>query len=206
VSRLFAAVYDPLMKASEDACLNGWRSELLSPLAGNVLEVGPGTGANLAHYTRGVTCLNLAEPDAAMRARLARRACVAPTTVLDASTEELPFAAGSFDAVVCTLVLCSARDPRAALAEIRRVLKPAGRLAFIEHVASDANSRRFRWQRRVEPLWKRLMGNCHLTRQTEETIRQAGFLLGDVRRESMRKAVPVVRPTIRGIAVRDEDP
>jgi ubiquinone/menaquinone biosynthesis C-methylase UbiE len=187
------------------ASQSGARSDLLAPLVGSVLEVGAGTGANLEHYTRAVTRLTLAEPDAAMRARLARRACGTPT-IVDASAEELPFPASSFDAVVCTLVLCSARDPHAALAEVHRVLKPAGRVAFIEHVAADASSRRFRWQRRIEPLWKRLMGNCHLTRQTEQTIRQAGFLLVDVRHESMRKAFPVVRPTIRGIAVRDEKP
>jgi ubiquinone/menaquinone biosynthesis C-methylase UbiE len=200
MSRLLAAVYDRLMQATEDACLKAWRAELIAPLSGAVLEVGAGTGANLAHYTAAIARLVLAEPDPAMRRRLAKRAGDR-AEVIDAGAEKLPFDDATFDAVVCTLVLCSVRDPTAALTEMGRVLKRDGRLVFIEHVAAADNSRRLRWQRLLEPLWKRLMGNCHLTRRTEEAIRAAGFAVQSLRRESLRKAMPMVRPSIRGTAV-----
>jgi SAM-dependent methyltransferase len=221
VSRLLAAIYDRLMKETEAACLSSWRPALLAPLAGDVLEVGAGTGANLAYYPSAVRRLVLSEPDAAMRKRLAQHAAgrgqlpianpgavpgaipgAIPTEILDAGAERLPFADATFDAVVCTLVLCSVRDPHAALAEIHRVLKPGGRLVFIEHVAADEHSSRYRWQRRFEPLWKRLMGNCHVTRHTEAAIVDAGFTLGEVQRESLRKAIPIARPSVRGVALR----
>jgi ubiquinone/menaquinone biosynthesis C-methylase UbiE len=191
VSRLLAAIYDRLMKQTEEACLAEWRRELLQDLRGDVLEIGAGTGANLRHYPPQVK-LTLTEPDPHMRKRLPDAA--------GAAAEELPFAGGSFDAVVSTLVLCSVRDPARALAELLRVLKPGGRLLFIEHVAGEAS--RLRWQRRVEPLWKRLMGNCHMTRDTLAEIERAGFLVEDVKRESLRKAFPLVRPSIRGRAVK----
>jgi ubiquinone/menaquinone biosynthesis C-methylase UbiE len=100
------------------------------------------------------------------------------------------------------MVLCSVSDSSRALAEIYRVLKAGGRLVFIEHVAADGNPRRLRWQYRLEPIWKRLMGNCHITRRTEQSIRTAGFQITDVTRESLRKAVPIARPSIRGVAQR----
>jgi ubiquinone/menaquinone biosynthesis C-methylase UbiE len=203
MSWVLAAIYERFMHATEAACLGAWRAELLAPLAGEVLEVGAGTGANLAHYPPSVTRLVLAEPDRHMRARLARKLGVADAArveLSDAAVERLPFAAARFDAVVSTLVLCSVADLAAALDEIRRVLKPGGKLIFIEHVAAAPDSGRWRWQRSVEPLWRRVMGNCHLTRRTEEAIGAAGFTVETARRESMRKAMPVVRPTVRGVA------
>jgi ubiquinone/menaquinone biosynthesis C-methylase UbiE len=192
MSRILAAIYDRLMKETEEACLAGWRAELLKDLCGEVLEIGAGTGANLRHYPSSVK-LTLTEPDVHMRKRL-------PNAV-DAGAERLPFADGAFDAVVSTLVLCSVKDPARALAEMRRVLKPGGKLVFIEHVAAEENSSRLRWQRRVEPLWKRLMGNCHMTRHTLDEIERAGFHVEQLKRESLRKAFPLVRPSVRGIAV-----
>ena len=199
--RLLAAVYDTLMKSTEKGCLAEWRSELLASLSGAVLEVGAGTGANLAHYPAAVSRLVLAEPDPAMRRRLAGR-IGQRGEIIDSPAEKLPFRDRTFDAVVCTLVLCSARDPAAALSEMHRVLKLGGSLRFIEHVAAADSSGRLKWQRRIEPLWKRLMGNCHVTRRTEEAIGAAGFTLIEVKRESLRKAIPIVRPTIRGVAIR----
>src|SRR5688572_16212135 len=198
MSRLLAAIYDRLMHATEEACLQSWRAELLRSLDGEVLEVGAGTGANLAHYPE-LRRLVLAEPDPFMRRRLAARA-PAGVEVADASLQALPFADGSFDAVVATLVLCSVADVGRALSEIRRVLRPRGRLFFIEHVAAADGSRRRRWQGRVEPLWRRLMGNCHLARDTEGELRRAGFTLEAITRESLRRAFPLVRPSIRGAA------
>jgi len=120
--------------------------------------------------------------------------------ISDAPLDSLPFRAGEFDAVVCSLVLCSVPDQPAALAEIARVLKPGGRLVFLEHVAADGRPERLKWQRRIEPVWKHLMGNCHLTRRTEAAIAAAGFKIEQIQRESIRKALPIVRPSIRGLA------
>jgi ubiquinone/menaquinone biosynthesis C-methylase UbiE len=121
---------------------------------------------------------------------------------VDAALEGLPLPKARFDAVVATLVLCSVPRLDRALADIYRVLKSGGRFVFLEHVAAENRPRRLKWQHRVEPVWKRISGNCHLTRRTEAAIRAAGFTILKIRRESMRKAWPLVRPTIRGIAVK----
>ena len=203
MSWLMAAVYDRFMRVSEEACLANWRAELLRDLSGAVLEVGAGTGVTLPHYPKSVTRLVLCEPDPHMRRKLEQKraaAGAANVEVSDASIENLSFAPGSFEAVVCSLVLCSVKDQRAALAGIARVLKPGGRLVFLEHVAADGKPERLKWQRRIEPVWKHLMGNCHLTRRTEAAITAAGFDIERIQRESIRKALPIVRPSIRGVA------
>ncbi len=197
-----AAIYDRFMAKTERAALGEWRHALLAPLAGEVLEVGAGTGANLPHYPPAVTRLVLAEPDRHMRRRLVARARERGAEVVDAPCEKLPFADASFDAVVSTLVLCSVASLEDALAEMRRVLRPGGKLVFMEHVAAWDRPDRLKWQRRLEPFWKRLAGNCHLTRTTAEAIERAGFTLGEVKRESVRKALPWVRPSVRGVATR----
>ncbi len=206
MSRLFAAIYDPFMRKTERAGLAAWRAELLMGATGEVLEVGAGTGANLPHYSAGVRRLVLTEPDLHMGARL-RRSITAQRTpraeVHVAAADALPFDAGSFDAVVATLVLCSVPDVARALAEVRRVLRPGGALLFIEHVAADDRPDRLVWQQRLEPVWSRVSGNCHLTRRTGESIRSAGFHIESEVRASLRKALPIVRPCIRGVARRD---
>jgi len=198
MSWLMAAVYDGMMRGSEEACLAAWRRELLSELSGSVLEVGAGTGSTLGLYPKAVTRLVMCEPDPHMRRKLQAK-LVGGAEVAAFSVEDLPFQ-GEFDAVVCSLVLCSVRDQKAALAQIRKALKPGGRLVFLEHVAADGKPNRLKWQRRIEPVWKHMMGNCHLTRRTEAEIQAAGFRIERIQRESMRKALPVCRPSIRGIA------
>jgi ubiquinone/menaquinone biosynthesis C-methylase UbiE len=202
MSWLMAAVYDRFTKASEEACLQRWRTELLRDLSGEVLEVGAGTGSTLSLYPKTVTRLVMCEPDPHMRAKLTAKPKPAAVQVSEASLDGLPFDNRSFDAVVCSLVLCSVRDQKAALAEIARVLKPGGKLVFLEHVAADGKPARLKWQSRIEPVWKHLMGNCHLTRRTEAAIAAAGFEFERIQRESIRKALPIVRPSIRGIARR----
>lgn len=197
---LFAAVYDRLTSGTERACGDAWRRDLLADLSGDVLEIGAGTGANLDKYGGEVTRLVLSEPDAHMRKKLEAKLGGRRVEVVDWSSERLPAADGSFDAVVSTLVLCSVADQARTLAEIKRVLKPGGRLVFWEHVIADKPNR-LKWQRRVEPVWKRMFGNCHLCRDTAGAIERAGFTLESVKRESARKALPVVRPTIRGVAI-----
>ena len=203
MGRLLATVYDRIMERAEAACLREWRAELLRDLAGEVLEVGAGTGLNLPHYPPSLGRLILSEPDPHMARRLLRRARAhrgGRAEVLEASLENLPLPDDAADAVVATLVLCSVPHLDRALAEIHRVLRPGGRLVFLEHVAAEDRPRRLRWQRRVEPVWRRVAGNCHLTRRTADAIATAGFEVLELRRESMRKSWPLVRPTIRGVA------
>ncbi|MBX3222696.1 MAG: methyltransferase domain-containing protein [Labilithrix sp.] len=203
MSWLFATVYDPFMRRTEEACLAEWRRDLLGALperAGRVLEIGAGTGANVALYPRTLERLVLTDADEHMLVRLRRRPDTAHAEIVRASAGALPFEDASFDAVVSTLVLCSVPDPMAALGEIRRVLRPGGALIFLEHVAAEDAPARLRWQRRIEPLWSRLAGNCHLTRDTASAIERAGFTFETLTRESMRKSLPIVRPTIRGVA------
>jgi ubiquinone/menaquinone biosynthesis C-methylase UbiE len=202
---LTAAVYDRVMKKAEDHGLRAWRRDLVGSVSGRVLEVGAGTGANLPFYPDAAVWIILAEPDPRMRARLARRVREAgvgePRVVVsDADVERLPFEDGSFDAVVVTLVLCSVGDPARALEEIRRVLVPGGALVYLEHVAADHDAVRLAWQRRIEPAWKIIAGNCHLTRRTSSSLVAAGFEVEHEARESARKTLPIVRTMIRGVA------
>jgi ubiquinone/menaquinone biosynthesis C-methylase UbiE len=198
------AVYDHVMQGMEDAGVGGWRRDLLAPLEGSVLEIGAGTGANLPFFPPTVTSLVLAEPDRHMRARLL--AAIARSNrqieVISAPAERLPFPDGSFDAVVSALVLCSVGDQAIVLEEVRRVLRPGGRFVFIEHVAATGSPRQLRQQRWVEPVWKRLAGNCHLTRSTEQAIATAGFVFESVERQGLPKTPPMFRPSIRGSARR----
>lgn len=207
--RLMAAIYDRFMARTEEACLAAWRREVLGHARGDVLEVGAGTGANLGKYPDAVASLVLCEPDLHMRAQLEHKIRSSDPThpesnahVLDASAEALPFEDERFDAVVSTLVLCSVRSPALALAEMHRVLRPGGVLVFLEHVVAEGNPGREAWQRRLEPLWKQVADNCHVTRDTAASIEAAGFEMVDYTRTSMRKALPIVRPCIRGAARR----
>jgi ubiquinone/menaquinone biosynthesis C-methylase UbiE len=171
---IFATLYDPINASMERRWMGGRRRRLLAGARGAVLEIGGGTGANLAHY-RYVDRVVVAEPDPFMRRRLDQKVSDArvPVEVSSARAEELPFPDGSFDTVVSTLVLCTVPDQEAALDEVRRVLCPGGRLLFIEHVRAAGSAAR--WQDRLGPLWGRLFGSCHLDRDTIATIEEAGF-------------------------------
>lgn len=203
-----AAIYDRFMRDMERECGAAWRRELLGDVRGDVLEIGAGTGRNLDHY-QDVERLVLAEPDVHMRRKLAARvASVSVAKRIDVvawDAEQLESDAHSFDAVVSTLVLCSVGDVERCLAEIRRVLRPGGKLVFFEHVAAE-DPGRLAWQRRVEPVWKLVAGNCHLCRETARAIEDAGFRFERMTKESARKALPIVRPTIRGVALRARHP
>jgi ubiquinone/menaquinone biosynthesis C-methylase UbiE len=171
---IFAALYDRLGEAMERGWMGERRARLLAGANGAVLEIGGGTGANLPHY-RGVERVIVSEPDPFMRKRLRPKlgAARVPVAVSEAGAEALPFPDGSFDTVVSTLVLCTVPDQGAALDEIRRVLRPGGRLLFIEHVRAEGPVAR--WQDRIEPLWGRLLGGCHPNRDTLTAIEAAGF-------------------------------
>ena len=203
MSWLMAALYDPVLRIAERRGLDGWRHEVLSELAGRVLEIGAGTGSNLPHYPPAVTELVLAEPDRHMREQLRRRLAREPErrlTLSDADATALPFVDGVFDAVVMTLVLCTIADVPRALAEARRVLKPGGALVFLEHVGGAEGSRRLRWQRRMEPAWRRVAGGCRLTRDTLAAIERAGFTLERCAQSDLPGALRFGSPVVRGIA------
>jgi len=203
LGRLGAMLYDRNLAQAEAACLARWRGALLAGARGDVLEIGAGTGLNLPHYPKAVRRLVLVEPDRAMRQVLARKVGDRSDVILvDSTAELLPLPDAAFDFVVSTLVLCSVQSPMRALTEAWRVLRPGGRLLFLEHVAAEDRPSRLRWQRWLEPPWRLLSGNCHLTRRTADTIVEAGFQLEEVRRESIRKVVGVVRPSVRGSALR----
>lgn len=200
---IIAYFYDRAMAKTEAACLAQWRRELLGQVHGDVLEIGAGTGASIEYYPDRVRSLVLSEPDKHMRKILQQKVddkSPVEIRISDATAERIPAADESFDCVVASLVCCSVADLDATLAEIRRVLKKGGYFVFLEHVAAPEGTSRRRWQQRINPLWKRLMGNCHLIRETEQAILDAGLRIRQIKKESMRKAPPIVRPTVRGIA------
>lgn len=203
MSFVTAFFYDRFMARVERACLREWRHEILGQVGGKVLEIGAGTGANIQLYSDKVSSLVVSEPDRHMRERLTQKviACGSEKIeVIGGSAERIEADDESFDFVVTSLVCCSVTDLPASLLEIKRVLRPGGGLAFMEHVAAASGSRRRRWQNRINPFWKTLMGNCHLNRETERAIVAAGFEIMRIERESMRRAPPILRPTIRGMA------
>jgi SAM-dependent methyltransferase len=157
------------------------RERVCAGLAGDVVEIGFGSGLNVPHYPAGVRRVDAVEPaDTSWRmaaARLGRTRVPVHRAGLDG--QHLPFEAGTFDAALSTWTLCTIPDARAALLELRRVLKPGGRLHFVEHgLAPDARVQRF--QRRVEPLQRRLFGGCHVTRQIVDLVEGADFTLVEV--------------------------
>jgi len=158
------------------------RAKVVPLATGRVLELGIGGGLNLSFYNAAnVDAVVGVDPSAELRARAvtAPRPDGLAVEVVNGTAEALPFEAGTFDTVVCTFTLCSVHTPPAALAEARRVLKSGGRLLFCEHgLAPDAGVAR--WQKRVEPVWKRIAGGCHLTRPVGSSIAAAGFNLDDL--------------------------
>ncbi len=198
--RFFAATYDRQMAKVEDAGLRAHRETLLAEAHGRVLEIGAGTGGNLGFYGPAVESLTLTEPEPPMLRRLERkvREKSPASTVLRAPAADLPFEDGSFDVVVSTLVLCGVDDQPRALRELRRVLRPGGRLLFIEHVRSnDASVARL--QDRMNVI-NRFMVGCECNRPTLESIQAAGFAVTQVEHTTAKKVPKFVRPLIVGSA------
>jgi ubiquinone/menaquinone biosynthesis C-methylase UbiE len=197
---LFAATYDRMSRKSEEAGVRALRQDLLADAFGNVLEIGAGTGINLPHYDGNVASLVVTEPEPAMLRRLQQKAREqAPLAkVLRAPAEDLPFEDGTFDTVVSTLVLCGVDDQERALREARRVLRPGGRLLFMEHVRSD-DPALARFQDRMNWL-NRLIVDCDCNRPTLTTIERAGFHVSRLDRTTLPKAPKFVRPLIVGAA------
>jgi ubiquinone/menaquinone biosynthesis C-methylase UbiE len=199
-SRIFAAMYDRMSTRSEEAGLADVRRHLLGTASGRVLEIGAGTGLNLRHYGPGVESLTLTEPERPMLKRLGRRIGeqASQVRVLRAPAEDLPFEDSSFDTVVSTLVLCGVDDQPRALRELRRVLRPGGRLLFMEHVRSDDETLA-RKQDRMNGV-NRIVVRCDCNRPTLRSIEAAGFEVTDLRHGELPKAPTFARPMIVGTA------
>lgn len=199
-ARFFAMTYDRQMARNERAGLRAFREGLLAGATGQVLEIGGGTGANLPCYGPAVESLTMTEPQPPMLRRLERRvrAQAPAATVLRAPAEDLPFDDHTFDVAVSTLVLCGVDDQPRALRELRRVLRPGGRLLFIEHVRSGDPSCA-RLQDRMNWL-NRLVVCCDCNRPTLDSIREAGFTVTQVEHTALPKAPKFVRPAIVGSA------
>ncbi len=201
--RVFSAFYDRSLRATEEGGLGEMRRELLAQARGRVLELGAGTGVNLDLYPEAVEELVLVEPDPHMAKRLRAKLADSPrrATLVEDSAERLPFADASFDTAVATLVLCTIPDPAAALREAARVLKPGGELLFIEHVRAEQPGLAV-WQDRLEKPWRFLGDGCHCNRDTIATIEASPLSLGEFERGKLPKSPPIVRPLVRGSAVR----
>jgi ubiquinone/menaquinone biosynthesis C-methylase UbiE len=198
--RVMALVYDPYLWLGELMGMRRRRQALLTMARGRVVEIGAGTGLNVAHYPDTIDELILTEPEPGMRRALQRRAHDA--VVLDAPAERLPMDDASVDTVVATLVLCTVPDPDAALREIARVLRPGGQVLFIEHVRSSSRLVAAYQKLMVRP-WRAFAGGCVCNRTTLETLRANGFRVHAD--EAIWHGMPiVVHPVTVGRATRAE--
>lgn len=198
--RLFAAVYDRGLRATEDAGLREMRREVLAGARGRTIDLGAGTGVNRELFPPQVKELVLAEPDPHMLKRLREKVREGDgVSVVQASAEALPFEDDSFDTAVFTLVLCTVPNPAAALAEAARVLKPSGRLLFVEHVRAE-DPGLARWQDRLETPWRFLADGCHCNRDTVATIEASRFTVSGIEKGTLPKSPPLVRPLASGSA------
>jgi ubiquinone/menaquinone biosynthesis C-methylase UbiE len=201
--RAFAWGYDAFQRRSCAAGMADKRRQVLGEARGRTLEIGSGTGINLDNYGPDVTELVMSEPDRHMVALLRRKVerSAVPATVVEAPAGELPFADQSFDTVTVVYVLCTVPDLDAALREIARVLKPEGRLLFIEHVRSREPGLA-RWQDRVHRPWFVFANGCHCNRDTMAAIEGSPLEIDRVERGEIPKVPPIVRPLVAGAAQR----
>jgi SAM-dependent methyltransferase len=200
---IISRLYVGQAKKADELGLAARRRELLGSLSGRVIEVGAGTGANFGYYPSTVDVVVAFEPEPYLRS-VAERAAAhtpVPVRVLDAPAEELPLEDESFDAAVVSLVLCSVVDPEKALAELYRTISPGGELRFNEHVRSSS-TRVARVQQAADRLgWPHVSGGCHLARDTQALMLDAGFEVECLDRYSFR--IPPLdppKPHIIGIA------
>jgi ubiquinone/menaquinone biosynthesis C-methylase UbiE len=156
--------------------LKPYRERVLAAATGRVLEVGAGSGLNLALYKPTVSEVLALEPapKLILMAEARARAAMRPVRFIEASAEAIPLEDNSIDTVVTTWTLCTIPDPVQAMQEMRRVLRPGGRLLFVEHGLAP-EPRIQKWQNRLTPMWRHVSGGCHLNRPIADTIAQAGY-------------------------------
>jgi ubiquinone/menaquinone biosynthesis C-methylase UbiE len=156
--------------------LRPYRERVAGAAEGRVLDVGVGSGLNLPFYVRQAQEIFGLDPSPRLLARADGNAehLQIPIYLLEGSAERIPLADRSMDTIVMTWTGCSIPDVRTALGEMRRVLKPGGRLLFVEHGRAP-EAAVARWQDRLDPFWQRLSGGCHLNRKTDDLLSEAGF-------------------------------
>lgn len=206
-SKLSALIYDPAFWIGERAGMAERRRSVVSRATGKTLEVGAGTGLNFEHYPPEAEPLVLTEPEENMANLLRKRvaASVRSAEVVRAPAELLPFEDDSFDSVVGTLMLCTVPDPVAAIAEIKRVLKPGGSYLLIEHVRADSAGLA-RWQDRMNKTWGVIADGCNCNRDTAQLLEDGGFDVRDVGEDRWRLVPPLVKPLICGRAYAAKNP
>ena len=187
------------LNARYERFVSKYKQELFADVSGNVLEIGPGTGANLRYLQNGVIGV---EPNPFMQSYLREEAhkLFLRIDVRIGTADALPVPDNSIDIVISTLVLCCVPSPQHCLQEILRVLKPGGRFLFIGHAAAPRGTRLRRVQNLITPLWKRLGDGCHPNRETWIDLERAGF--GKVTCETITAPTPVVSPQIVGVAAK----
>jgi ubiquinone/menaquinone biosynthesis C-methylase UbiE len=155
------------------------RARVAGAAVGSVLEIGIGSGLNMAHYGPGVSEVTGIDPSAAPLRRAGNAAghFEFPVRLIRGTAEALPFRSGTFDTIVTTWTLCTIPEPDLALAEFRRVLRRSGTLLFVEHGHATGEPGVCRWQDRLDPLWSRIAGGCHLNRRIADMLRHSGFQL-----------------------------
>jgi ubiquinone/menaquinone biosynthesis C-methylase UbiE len=201
----FASIYDRMLAPQEEKFLRAIRREMLSDVAGDVLEVGAGTGANFEFYAKEARVIAV-EPDPYMLERAKGRAAEAASRIdlRQAPAEDLPFPDAAFDYVIGTLVLCSVSDPRKALSEIKRVLKPGSQYRLYEHVRYE-NPIGALAQTVMSPAWQWFGAGCHPNRATGRLVEEAGF---EILSATVHKPSPpisplvITRPHLRAVARR----
>jgi len=181
MERPLAALYDKLTAASERYWLGEARRQLLSGLAGRVLEIGAGTGANFQYYPAQAQVTAI-EPSFHFLKRARAKAAAAPASIEleEADAQALPFADDCFDAAVATWVFCTIPDPMQALAEVKRVTRPGASLLMIEHVKAKTSGVQL-MQNLWNPCQNFLVAGCNVNRDTEAAVRAAGFQVEEAR-------------------------
>lgn len=161
--------------------LHEWRAQVAAGLAGQVVEIGFGSGLNMAAYPADVEVVYAVEPAAVARRLSEPRVAASAVEVrhVGLDGQRIPLDENSCDGALSTFTLCTIPNVAAALAELRRVVRPGGRFHFLEHGRSP-DARVATWQRRIEPVQKRLADGCHLTRDIADLVEQAGFELEQV--------------------------
>ena len=186
--------------AMQNQALLEYRRKTIGAARGLVLEVGVGSGLNLPLYGGRVDCVYALDPSRELLALAHQRLrdAAIPVFLARASAEEIPFASSVFDTIVMTWTLCSIPNPTAALQQMRRVLKPDGRLIFVEHGRSPEARINF-WQDRLTPTWKHIAGGCHLNLKVDVLLEEAGFRISNLKRFYLSGPRPMTY-TYQGIA------
>ena len=195
--RWFAAIFDTMNRSMERSFMGRVRRETLADLAGDVLDIGIGTGTDFEFYPAKARVTAI-EPDPFMLKRAQQKLTdlgVSNVVLKQAPAERLPFADASFDTVICALVLCTVHDVPQSMREIKRVLRPGGEIRFIEHVRGTGFVGRT--QDFIKPVWGYFGAGCNPNRRTEEALRSAGFDVDVAERRKIMRFVPLIRGTAR---------